>query len=343
MIDAQLDRFIPNRSAMDFDFAHHVITEAAGGKKAEEAAVLISASKDAYRKGLAEALNLNRTRILPFRNKPPPLHHYSSPPPPLHLSCRKELDAPGILDDFCLNLLDWGSLAWNNNILLTTGGMDGKIVNSDVRIRPVVATYRGHSGEVCGLKWSASGKQLASGGSDNVVHVWDAARSSTTTTQWLHRLEEHTYAVKALAWCPFQSSLLATGGGGGDGSIKFWNTHTGACLNSVHAGSQVCALFWSKKERELLSSHGNHLALKIAELTGKFNQRYLDICVDCKAFMEKFKEVAEFEEEKEETKEASDTAGLLEKLTVEEKNTEEEKEEKPVEKVASADARRESC
>ena len=167
-----------------------------------------------------------------------------------------------------------GSLAWNNNIL-TTGGMDGKIVNSDVRIRPVVATYRGHSGEVCGLKWSASGKQLASGGSDNVVHVWDAARSSTTTTQWLHRLEEHTCAVKALAWCPFQSSLLATGGGGGDGSIKFWNTHTGACVNSVHTGSQVCALFWSKKERELLSSHGNHLALlnypsflKIAELTG---------------------------------------------------------------------------
>ncbi|KAF3557972.1 hypothetical protein F2Q69_00011632 [Brassica cretica] len=94
---------------MDFDFAHHVITEAGGGKKAEEAAVLISASKDAYRKGLAEALNLNHTRILAFRNKPPPLHHYSSPPPPLHLSCRKELDAPGILDDFCLNLLDWGS------------------------------------------------------------------------------------------------------------------------------------------------------------------------------------------------------------------------------------------
>ena len=60
--------------------------------------------------------------------------------------------------------------------------------------------------------------------------------------------------------------------------------------------------------------------------------------------MEKFKEVAESEEEKEDTKEASDTAGLLEKLTVEEKNTEEEKkEEKPVEKVASADARRSRC
>ncbi|WZZ77418.1 hypothetical protein YC2023_097990 [Brassica napus] len=50
--------------------------------------------------------------------------------------------------------------------------------------------------------------------------------------------------------------------------------------------------------------------------------------LNCKAFMQKFNEVAESEVEKEESKEASDTAGLLEKLTVEETKTE----EKPVEK-----------
>ena len=44
--------------------------------------------------------------------------------------------------------------------------------------------------------------------------------------------------------------------------------------------------------------------------------------------MQKFNEVAESEVEKEESKDASDTAGLLEKLTVEETKTE----EKPVEK-----------
>ena len=27
--------------------------------------------------------------------------------------------------------------------------------------------------EVCGLKWSASGQQLASGGNDNLIHIWD--------------------------------------------------------------------------------------------------------------------------------------------------------------------------
>ncbi|KAI9114599.1 hypothetical protein K1719_014297 [Acacia pycnantha] len=82
--------------------------------------------------------------------------------------------------------------------------------------------------------------------------------------------------VKALAWCPFQGNLLATGGGSGDRSIKFWNTRTGACLNSVDTGSQVCALLWNKNEKELLSSHGftqNQLTLwkypsmvKLAEL-----------------------------------------------------------------------------
>lgn len=172
-----------------------------------------------------------------------------------------------------------GALDWNNH-LLTTGGMDGQIINNDVRVRsPIVDTYQGHNQEVCGLKWSASGQQLASGGNDNLLHVWDRSMaSSNTSTEWLHRLEDHTAAVKALAWCPFQGNLLASGGGGGDRSIKFWNTHTGACLNSIDTGSQVCALLWNKNERELLSSHGftkNQLTLwkypsmvKTAELTG---------------------------------------------------------------------------
>lgn len=172
-----------------------------------------------------------------------------------------------------------GALDWNNHIL-TTGGMDDQIINNDVRVRAhIVETYRGHHQEVCGLKWSASGQQLASGGNDNLLHIWDRSMaSSNSPTQWLHRLEEHTAAVKALPWCPFQGNLLASGGGGGDRCIKFWNTHTGVCLNSVDTGSQVCALLWNKNERELLSSHSftqNQLTLwkypsmvKIAELTG---------------------------------------------------------------------------
>ncbi|KAF3505078.1 hypothetical protein F2Q69_00040421 [Brassica cretica] len=111
-----------------------------------------------------------------------------------------------------------------------------------------MATYKGHSQEVCGLKWSGSGQRLASGGND----------------------------TKALAWCPFQSNLLASSGGEEDRKIKFWNTQTGACLNSVDTGSsQVSSQLWSNKERELLSLHGSQLTLwkypsmvKMAELSG---------------------------------------------------------------------------
>ncbi|CAA6675756.1 unnamed protein product [Spirodela intermedia] len=159
-----------------------------------------------------------------------------------------------------------GSLSWSNHIL-TTGGKDGKVVNNDVRIRShVVHSYRGHRGEVCGL-----GGLVPAGGIDGHCSA-DLPRS------WIHRFDKHASAVKALAWCPFQSNLLASGGGGNDRCIKLWNTENGTCLDSVDTGSQVCSLLWSKKEKELLSSHGfgqNQLTLwkypsfrKIIDLTG---------------------------------------------------------------------------
>ena len=99
-----------------------------------------------------------------------------------------------------------------------------------------------------------------------------------TASTYLHRFNDHQAAVKALAWCPFQNNLLASGGGTADRCIKFWNTQNGVCLNSVDTNSQVCALQWSKHEKELLSSHGfsqNQLCLwrypslvKMAELRG---------------------------------------------------------------------------
>ena len=83
--------------------------------------------------------------------------------------------------------------------------MDGKIVNNDVRVRShIVDTYREHHGEICGLKWSTSGQQLASGGNDNFLYIWDRSMaSSNAPTQQLHTLDNHTSTVKALSWCPF--------------------------------------------------------------------------------------------------------------------------------------------
>lgn len=66
----QLDRFIPNRSAMDFGYAHYMLTE--GRNLNENQTEVLSLSKEAYLKTLAEAMGMNRTRILTFKDKPSP-------------------------------------------------------------------------------------------------------------------------------------------------------------------------------------------------------------------------------------------------------------------------------
>jgi len=168
------------------------------------------------------------------------------------------------------------SLSWNKH-MLSSGGRDSNIVNHDVRVaNHKVATLSGHSQEVCGLSWSPDGLTLASGGNDNQLCLWDATTSSTSQPRY--SMTDHQAAVKALAWSPHERNLLATGAGTADRTIKFWNTQTGALLNSIDTGSQVCSLAWNPNEREILSSHGfarNQLCLwnyptmtKIKELEG---------------------------------------------------------------------------
>jgi cell division cycle 20-like protein 1, cofactor of APC complex len=73
------------------------------------------------------------------------------------------------------------------------------------------------------------------------------------------KLTEHTAAVKALAWSPHKSSLLASGGGSTDKSIKFWNTSEMVCLHSTDSGSQVCNMLFSSSTNELVTTHGYSL------------------------------------------------------------------------------------
>ncbi|CAN6486878.1 unnamed protein product [Victoria cruziana] len=148
-----------------------------------------------------------------------------------------------------------GCLAWNGSLLTSASG-DKAIINRDVRSRSnLESRLHAHSGEVCGLRWSSSGNQLASGGNDNLLHIWDIS-SMSSSQGYLHRLTEHRAAVKAIAWCPYQSNILASGGGTADRCVKMWNTQTGQCISSTDTQSQVCALEWNTHQKEILSSHG---------------------------------------------------------------------------------------
>lgn len=145
-----------------------------------------------------------------------------------------------------------GVMGWNKHTL-STGARSGLVFNHDVRVAEhKIAELVSHTSEVCGLEWRADGAQLATGGNDNLVSIWDArslAVPKFTKTN-------HKAAVKALSWCPWQPNVLATGGGSYDRHIHFWNTTTGARVNSIDTGSQVTSLRWSPHYREIVSTSG---------------------------------------------------------------------------------------
>jgi WD40 repeat protein len=145
-----------------------------------------------------------------------------------------------------------GALAWNSDKLLSSGGRDGLIFNHDLRApNHRVSCYESHEEEICGLAWSPDGNNLASGGNDNKCVVWDKIANRA---RW--ELGHHTAGVKALAWCPWQRSLLATGGGSADRHIRFFNTSTKTLLHDIDSKSQVCSLVWSEHSKEIMSAHG---------------------------------------------------------------------------------------
>ncbi|KAF1791114.1 The WD repeat Cdc20/Fizzy family [Phytophthora cactorum] len=162
-----------------------------------------------------------------------------------------------------------GTLGWSGQSL-ASGSRDRTILMHDMRTQePFQSKLAGHKQEVCGLKWSFDG-------------------DATTP---LARFNEHSAAVKAIAWSPHQHGLLASGGGTADRCIRFWNTQTLTALPFVDTGSQVCNLMWSKNANEVVSTHGYSLnqiivwkyptMTKLATLTGHtFRVLYLAMSPD---------------------------------------------------------------
>ncbi|KAL1431347.1 hypothetical protein MTO96_014204 [Rhipicephalus appendiculatus] len=179
------------------------------------------------------------------------------------------------------------SLSWNGHVL-SSGARSGFVHHHDVRVAEHhVGTLSAHQQEVCGLRWAPDGRMLATGGNDNLLRVWPNTMSHGAV-QPLHSFTEHQAAVKAIAWCPWQSSVLASGGGTADRCIRFWSCNMGTQLNCIDTGSQVSSLLWSNEYKEIISGHGfskHELGIwkypsmrKVADLTGH-TARVLCMCL----------------------------------------------------------------
>ncbi|KAK5817645.1 cell division cycle 20.2, cofactor of APC complex-like [Gossypium arboreum] len=342
------DRFLPNRSLMDLDRAHTLLTNKTTDFKS-------SKCDEVYQQKLIESQSLNSEgkRIMVFkgssksstksirfvdelRQEMATISDNKSKQAPYRSIPKAEmivLDAPGLLDDYYVNIMSWGknnvlavglgptlylwnsvdqrihklfhvreednwptsitwseeartlavgytcsnlqlwdaessklirslqghseritSTAWNGHIL-TSGSRDKSIINHDIRARNHLAScIKKHSDEVCGLKWSNEGDRLASGGSEKQLYIWEASKMSSS--KFLHLFTDHYAAVKALAWCPYQHNVLASGGGWNDRCIRIWNTQKGICIHSIETKAQISGLEWNRHHKEILSSHG---------------------------------------------------------------------------------------
>ena len=168
--------------------------------------------------------------------------------------------------------LSWQPTTAASSAVLSSGGRDGCIVHVDPRVKEAVGRWEyAHAEEICGLAWSPDGAILASGGNDNLCHLWSASHltspscptsantsSSFTCAALRHTYHEHTAAVKALAWSPHHANVLATGGGTTDRHLRLLSTHptTPALLAAVDTRSQVCSMLWSSQHDQIVTSHG---------------------------------------------------------------------------------------
>ena len=94
--------------------------------------------------------------------------------------------------------------------------------------------------EVTSVAWVSAGKQIATGGADNLIRLWklpDAAKGAATAGK---ELKGHTKAVTALAAvAPDGAQLLS---GSADGTVRLWTVETAASAKPITHGTPVTAI-----------------------------------------------------------------------------------------------------
>ncbi|XP_010225021.1 PREDICTED: cell division cycle protein 20 homolog B [Tinamus guttatus] len=148
-----------------------------------------------------------------------------------------------------------GALSWNHYIL-SSGSRLGSIHHHDVRVaQHHIGTLCQNKQGICSLKWSLTNRLLASGSSDGILNIWHSDPGVKVQSQPLKTIP-HSSAVKAMNWCPWESKILATGGGMKDGILRVWDINHEKTIQCAATDSQICSLLWLPRTGELMTGQG---------------------------------------------------------------------------------------
>jgi cell division cycle protein 20 (cofactor of APC complex) len=217
-----------------------------------------------YQETMAKACGVAlEKRILTFSAQPPPSDSHSlrnpwhRPSKPnrimakrrIPLVAEKILDAPGLADDYYLNLLDWSS-----KNLLAVGLEDTVYIwNGDTgSVQEFCRTKTDDS--IASLKWASDGSYIAIGTAQGDSQIWDV-----DTNAKIRSMKGHTSRVGVLSW---DQHILSSGAR--DGSI--WNHDVRIAKHKVaellgHT-AEVCGLQW-RPDGNMLASGGNDNLVQI--------------------------------------------------------------------------------
>ncbi|KAK5870890.1 hypothetical protein PBY51_003798 [Eleginops maclovinus] len=147
------------------------------------------------------------------------------------------------------------ALSWKQQ-LLSSGSVLGHIHHLDPRAPTPLVGAVVQKEAICSLQWSPGDDWLASGSTEGLLCIWDRDIAGVTRSHQPITMMTQPSAVKAMGWCPWQSKMIATGGGLKDGELRIWDTDLGTCVTSAHTKSQICSLRWAEKKRYLVTGHG---------------------------------------------------------------------------------------
>jgi cell division cycle protein 20 (cofactor of APC complex) len=284
----QYDRFIPNREGSGRSASSLTTNSSSDSEQATTNPPSASVDDTVHTTDLTASLGIDLDRrILAFSREPPPaatdaaslLAAYAKGNGPyggrsgghggnsaaaasqrrrIATAPERVLDAPGLVDDYYLNLLDWStenlvSIALGDGVYIWNAetGEVGSLCsladgNGDGGGEP--AGSNNNDDYVCSVKFSDDGSYLAVGTSTGKVQIYDVSSRSRVRT-----MSGHLTRVPTLSW---SGAVLSSGAR--DGAI--WNSDVRVAQHKVSEmkahRAEVCGLEWRKDTAGGLASGG---------------------------------------------------------------------------------------